>query len=152
MSAVSQVQDPEDRHLVGGYNALSADAAVQAAPAELRLAFGVPAAEHSVTLDHVYDLLQHGERVRKAFGSDERKVICRTVVFGILAVWCPRETTDWKIESRRAVLPLVIAVRCEWTNLIRRPVMAEPLRDDPVYLGVSSATLLVRYVPGVAEA
>ena len=69
-------------------------AAVQPAPAELRLAVGREVAVAAVALEHVDDRSHDVERLGQARGGDEVEVVGRRVVLGELAVAAAHQRAD----------------------------------------------------------
>ena len=50
-------------------------------------------------------------------GLDEIEIVRRRVVFGKTPPHAPHQAAHGKIETRRAILPLVVTVRREFQNL-----------------------------------
>jgi len=110
MAAISEVQDPQQRHLVVACFPLAAHGGIEPAPAKLRLAFLVAATVDGIPFDDVDDAPQHRERMGEALGAQQGEIIGRTVIFRVLAVGRPHQGTDRQIETGRAILPLVVAI------------------------------------------
>src|SRR5205814_3943334 len=87
--------------------------AVQAALAELRLALGREVHVGPVPFQYLEDLQVPPQRIDQHLGFDQRRIVGGGVILGILAMRRARERADREIETRRAILPLVVAVRSE---------------------------------------
>src|SRR5262249_41739838 len=109
VGSVAEVQHPElgplDFLLLGE----AAERGVEAASPELRLAERTEVQRRRVCLQDAGDLETHLDRVGERVGRDEVQVVSRAVVLPELPPRRPHETTYGKVESRRAVLTLVVA-------------------------------------------
>ena len=76
--------------------------------------------EIEIALDEIDDLEQGDERVGQMRRRNEFEIVGRGVILGIFAMRRAAKTADGKVEARRAVLPLVVAVRREIADLERR--------------------------------
>ncbi len=85
-------------------------------------------------------------------GPDEVEVVGRGVVLGEPPVRRAHQAPDRKIEPRRAVLPLVVAVGHEVMDLVLAARVPQHVLDGPVDGGVAPATTLVRGVAAIADA
>src|SRR5512132_4546160 len=74
------------------------------------------------------------------------------MVLRILAVGCPRQAADRKVEAGRAELPLVVSVDAEVVDPGTGIMTADDVRDDPIDRGIAPPAPLVGERAGVAEA
>src|SRR6516162_1035969 len=152
MAAISEVQDPQQRHLVVACFPLAAHRGIETAPAKLRLAFLVAATVDSIPFDDVDDAPQHRERMGEALGAQQGEIIGRTVVFRVLAVGRPHQATDRQIETGRAILPLVVAIGDERRDAVWHLIVMEYVGDDVIDRGVPSPPLFISYATWIAKA
>src|SRR5947207_3206076 len=85
--------------------------AVKAALPQLRLAKRIEAAVPAIALQHVEDRGAYTKGLRELRGMDKFQVVRRSVIFGESSPHTAHQAPNRQIESGRAVLPLVVAVR-----------------------------------------
>src|SRR5262249_22455509 len=90
-------------------------------------------------------------RIRQKCWLYKRQIVCRGVVFRILAVRTPHEAANWQIEPRRTELPLVIAIRNKVYYVELLAGMFENVESCAVNLCISFAGLLVGGSAGIAD-
>ena len=84
---------------------------------------------------------------------DEIEIVGRGVILRKAPPDAPHQAADRKIETRRAILPLVIAIGRKFQNLGRASLqMAKNMRRRPIDLGISPAALLVMETARISDA
>src|SRR5687767_7175964 len=78
-------------------------------------------------------------------------MVRRRMVLGEPAVRRPHQTTDRKVEARRAVLPLVVAVRLEGQYAVALVGMAQHVLNRAVDGRTSMSAALVRGHPFITD-
>ena len=132
--AVGQIEHPQERHL----RALVCRRE-QPLSSPIAARIGVKIAECDIALEEIDRLEQRAERVGKMRWRHEAEIVGRRMVLLVFAMRRAAEASDGKIEARRAVLPLVIAVRREVPNLEGFALAAQDAFDRPVDIGSSTA-------------
>src|SRR5262249_44435628 len=149
---VAEVQHPElgplDFLLLGE----AAERGVEAASPELRLAERTEVQRRRVCLQDAGDLETHLDRVGERVGRDEVQVVSRAVVLPELPPRRPHETTYGKVESRRAVLTLVVAGGGEWPRASRWGAVLEDVARGAIDERVAAPAPFVRRRSRVAQA
>ena len=128
-----------------------AERRIEASAAEVRLAeAGRPV--RPVALQELQAVAQDGEAALEPGGRDDRQVVQRRVVLGILAVLGAHHTHDRQVDARAAVLPLVAAaVEERVADEIRMPGLQDVERD-PVGERAAVSGRQVGVRPVVADA
>src|SRR5262249_52964442 len=124
MTAVGEVQDPQQRHLIIARGALSAQSPVEPTPAELRLTFRVAAVIDGIPFDNGDNTPQYSERMGEALRSQQREIIGGAVVLSIFAVGGAHQATDRQIEAGGAILPLIVAIWDKRRDAVRYLVVS----------------------------
>ena len=106
----------------------------------------------TVALQEVDHLEQRSERIGKMRARHEAQIVGRGVIFRVLAMRSAPETSDRKIESRRAELPFVVAVGREIAELEGCPPRPQDVLDGPVDIGGETPAALVVDAAAVADA
>ena len=109
--AVGEVEHPQHGHLVGTDVAQTTHCSVQPASPKLWLAFRVGVEIRLVVLQHVENIQRDGQGIGQRCRVNEIEVVSRGVVLRILPVRGPHQAADGQVESRRAILPLIVTVR-----------------------------------------
>ena len=122
-----------------------------AAP-ELRLSLRAGVQVGPVALEDVDDRQELGQAVLQELRLHEIEVVGGGVVLGKPSVRRARQAADGQVEAGRAVLPLVVAVRREVHDAVRRSTVAQHVLHRAVDLGIAGAAPLVRGRAGVADA
>src|SRR5690242_8461982 len=73
------------------------------------------------------------------------------MVFGKAAVRCTRKATYRKIETRRAILALIVPVGREVHSPIRLAGVLQDVRDGTIDVSVALAATLVGKRPGITQ-
>src|SRR5262249_10684576 len=89
-----------------------------------------------------------GQRLR----ANETQVVGRGMVLREATVRGPAYAADRKVEARRAVLPLVVAVRREIVDLEAFQAVAQREHGGAVHLGVAAPGALVVDLARIADA
>src|SRR5262249_47429272 len=71
------------------------------------------------------------------------QIVCRSMVFGETAMRRSHQTAYWKIERRRAKLPLIVTIWREVHDLVILAGMLQNVADSSVYLSGAATALLV---------
>src|SRR5690349_7212472 len=88
----------------------------------------------------------------EALGAQQREIVGRAVVFCVLTVGCAHEAADRQIKTRRAILPLVVAIGDEGRDAVGHLIVPEDMSDNAVDGGIPPPALLIGYAAGIAEA
>src|SRR4051812_20811998 len=97
----------------------AASIAIQTSFAQLRLAPLVQGHVRPIVLEYLDDCQRFIERIDQILRLDEPQVVIGSVILGELSVGGSGEASHRQIESRRAVLTLVVAVGDEVDELVR---------------------------------
>src|SRR5690606_17067186 len=108
-----EVEHPEQRQLAIAAGVVAADRAVEAVPAESRLAERPAVDPDLAPLELVDDGAEGGERLLQMLGADEVEVVVRGVVLGVASPGGAGERADRQAVAGGVVLPLVVAERDE---------------------------------------
>jgi hypothetical protein len=122
---------------------VSAHGAIQAAASQLRFATRVLAQIGDVVFQNIKCRETLGEGVGQAGGLHEFQIIGRSVIFGEFAVGRSHEASYRQIETRRAVLPLIVPIRGKLVYGIVVAGMFQNLNDRAVNTCIASAALLI---------
>jgi len=85
-------------------------------------------------------------------GPHQVEIVRRRVVFGIARIRRAGQAPHGQVVARRAVLPLVVAVRREVRDRKRSRLVVQHVRNGAVDFGVAAPAALVVQGPGVADA
>src|SRR5215470_8546438 len=113
VAAIGHVEHPEHGHLVRRGVRAPSDGVIEAALAELRLTLQVLTDIGAVAFEHLEYCQTRGERARQLCRLDEVHVVRGGVILRKASMWSPRQPPDREVETRRAKLSLVVAVRRE---------------------------------------
>src|SRR5215813_9646631 len=116
MLAVGQIQYPKHGHVVGGRILAAAEAGIQASPAELRFAFRNRVQVGGILLEDVEYGGNDPPGLGQMLGPYEVEVVRGCVILGEHAELPALQEPNRKIESRRAILALIISVGREVQN------------------------------------
>ena len=140
--AVGQIEHPQERHL----RALACRRE-QSPPPQLRLTDGAKIAECDIALQEIDRFEQRAERIGKMRAPTRSRDCRRSMVLRVFAMRRAAEAPTGKIEARRAVLPLVVAVRREVPDLEGRGPAAQDMFDGPVDIGAAAPAALIVELP-----
>ncbi len=108
--AVRLIQHPETRVDIF-FQSVAMRSFIQAAPAELRLAKRTQVPVTPVFFQHVHNRGTNSQRFRQILRANEIQIVGRCVVLRKTSPHAAHQAADGKIETRRAILPLVISIR-----------------------------------------
>ncbi len=119
---------------------------------ELWFAVGAQVAISLIVLEHIDDATADPKRSRQLRWLDEIEVVSGSVILRECPPNTSHQTAYRKVETRRAVLALVVAIGREFQNFRRFAAVAENMRRCLVNLCISSAALLVMESVGISDA
>src|SRR5580698_1327316 len=150
MAAVAISKDIH-AHAHRGVDAAGAKRRIKAALAHLRLAENGGAIAR-FALDRGEAVAQDFEAALQAGRRDQREVVFRRVIFGILGVFGTHDGDDGQIDTRRAVLALVAAAGEEIIALVIRRALLEYALRNPIGQAVALARRQIGISALVADA
>src|SRR5262249_42122029 len=118
---------------------------------QLRLTHGIQINVSPVIVENLQNRQAASERIGKVFWPDEVQIIRRSVVLGKFSMRRTRQASHRQIDTRRAILALVMPVRIKFTNLMVIPRLLGDVEARTVVFGIAPPALLVSKLTRVSQ-
>ncbi len=125
---------------------------IQTSPTQLWFAFWIQIPVCPVLLQNSKNGHAFGKRITESSGLNKLKIVCRRVIFRKFSVRCPHETTDGKVEPRRAKLSFIVTVRRKLDDVRWIAGISQHLSYGPIDLCIVLPALFVRYLSRITGA
>src|ERR1700722_14268364 len=139
---VSKVQNPEPRVDLSS-NRLTTGRATQGPLAQLGLTKRAEIAIAAVVFKNIHCGYANTKRFRQLRRLNELQVIRGSVILRKGRPNTPHQAPDRQVKSRRAVLPLIVAIRRKLENLMCFDFMFQDVHHRMVDLGISTPAFFV---------
>src|SRR5205823_9410025 len=96
-----------------------------------------------IVLKYIHGCDTNAQRLREFFGRNKVQIVRRSVILRKCSPNAAHQAADRKIETRRAVLPLVVSIWRKRQDFRRLALVTEDMCDCPINLGISAPTLFV---------
>src|ERR1700722_7388206 len=125
--------------------------AIKISAPQLRLAERIQVTIRTIGFQNIDDRGTHAERGSQFLWPNEIKIVSGRVVFGKCAPHASHQAAEGKIETGRAVLPLVVAIRREFQEFKRLGLVLQDMRSCAIDFGVSSTAFLVMKTAQISD-